>query len=204
MSNWMIRKFAFGAAVSAACLASALAFVACGGSQSAPTAVQSPVVTASTPTPAPTPTPKPSLPAGMSCPDPTPPPILRMNVKIHGYEGQRIVFDSKPIVPNTNGYCDKVGFGDWKFCDTRPEGSSERVGCDYLVAGYSKENARWGPTWYFNGQLCGTDPTQCAPHPSEAFMTIGKAAGTYEVCASDDTPVAPGGTRCGTYVYEPQ
>ena len=49
--------------------------------------------------------------------------------------GSRIVFDSKPIVPNTNGYCDRAGFGDWKFCETRPEGHPERVACDYLATG---------------------------------------------------------------------
>jgi hypothetical protein len=189
-------------ALSVAGTALTLSLVACGGNQSAPTAVQSPAVTAATPTPSPTPKAAPSLPAGMVCSEPTPPPILRMNVKIHGYEGSRIVFDSKPVVANINGYCDKVGFGDWKFCDTRPEGTSERVACDYLVAGYSVESQRWGPTWYFNDQLCGTDPTQCAPHPTEQFMTIGKAKGTYEVCAAETTPVAPGGTRCGTYVLE--
>jgi len=190
MSKLAVAAFA-GAALATA--------ISCGGSSSGPTPVPTPVIVAPTPTPTPTPKAAPALPAGMVCSEPTPPPILRMNVKIHGYEGNRIVFDSKPIVPNTDGYCDKVGFGDWKYCDTRPEGTPQRAACDYLAAGYSEEAGRWGPTWYFNGKLCGTDPTQCANHPSEQFMTIGKAPGIYEVCASDLVKVAPGGSRCGTY-----
>ncbi len=185
------------------CAATGLALVSCGSDDpSTPTPVRTPIVAAS-PTPLPSPTPRAAtLPKGMTCGSPTPPPMLRMNVKIHGYEGNRIVFDSKPIVPNTDGYCDKAGFGDWKYCDTRPEGHPERAACDYLVAGMSSETDRWGPTWYFNGKPCGSDPTQCAHHPSEQFMTIGKAKGTYEACISDDRPVAAGGSRCGTYVLQ--
>ena len=192
----MTRKLA----CTLACAAHCLTLVSCGSDPAAPTPVRTPVVVAS-PTPAPTPTPAKSatLPKGMVCGNPTPPPMLRMNVKIHGYEGNRIVFDSKPVVPNTDGYCDKAGFGDWKYCDTRPEGHPERTACDYLVTGISEETDRWGPTWYFDDKPCGTDPTLCAHHPSEQFMTIGKAKGVYEACAADTTKVAPGGSRCGTY-----
>ena len=112
------------------------------------------------------------------------------------------MFDSKPVVPNTNGYCDKVGFGDWKFCDTRPEGHPERDRVRLPRDRDSPQTDRWGPTWFFDDQPCGTDPTQCAHHPSEQFMTIGKAKGTYEACAAETTPVAPGGSRCGTYELE--
>jgi hypothetical protein len=182
------------------CAATGLALASCGSDPSTPTPVRMPVVVAS-PTPAPSPTPAKAatLPPGMVCGDPTPPPMLRMNVRIHGYEGSRVVFDSKPVVPNTNGYCDKAGFGDWKYCDTRPEGHPERVACDYLVAGISEETGRWGPTWYFGDTLCGSDPTKCAHHPTEQFMTVGKVKGTYEACAADTTPVAPDGSRCGIY-----
>ena len=190
----MIRTVAFRIV----CAAIGLALVSCGSEPSAsPTPVRTPVVVAG-PTPAPTPAKSATLPPGMVC-DPTPPPMLRMNVKIHGYEGSRIVFDSKPVVLNVNGYCDRVGFGDWKFCDTRPEGHPQRTACDYLVTGISPETDRWGPTWFFDDEPCGSDPTLCAHHPSEQFMTIGKAKGTYEACAAETTPVAPGGSRCGTY-----
>ena len=110
-----------------------------------------------------------------------------------GRRASRIVLDSKPVVANIDGYCDKVGFGDWKFCDTRPEGNPERVACDYLVTGRAEDTDRWGPTWYFGNDLCSYFPASCANHPTEQFMVIAKASGTYEACASDKWPVAPGG-----------
>jgi hypothetical protein len=155
-------------------------------------------VAATSPTPAPTPTPdfSTTLPPGFVCSSPTPPPILRMQVKIHAQEGTRIVLDSKPVVPNVDHYCDKVGFGDWKFCDTRPEGNPERPACDYLAVGRAQDTGRWGPTWYYGDALCGADITKCANHPTEQFMAIAKAAGTYQVCSSPDRPVDPDGYRC--------
>jgi hypothetical protein len=154
------------------------------------------VVTSPTPTPAPNSSA--ALPPGLVCSSPTPPPILRMQLKVHAQDGSRIVLDSKPVVVNVDGYCDKVGFGDWKFCDTRPEGNPERVACDYLVTGRAEDTDRWGPTWFFGNDLCSYFPASCANHPTEQFMAIAKATGTYEACASGKWPVAPGGTSCGT------
>ena len=187
-----------------ACAAIGLALFSCGGSSTTPTTSRSPVVVVSTPTPAATPTPESSvnLPAGMVCPDPTPPPMLRMQLNIHGVDGNRTILDSKPLVPNVNGYCEKVGFGDWKFCDTRMEGSPDRVACDYLVTGRSDETGRWGPTWYYQDVVCGSDPSVCVDHPTEQFLTVAKAKGAYEACASQDVPVDPGGSRCGEIQVE--
>ena len=121
-----------------------------------------------------------------------------MHVKIHDDSGGRKVLDSKPLVANVDGYCDKVGFGDWKFCDTRPEGHPERVACDYLVTGKAEDTGRWGPTWFYGSDLCSYSPGDCANHPSEQFMAIAKSEGTYEACAAEDWPIASNGTRCGT------
>lgn len=187
-----------------ACAATGLALFSCGGGSSTPTTSRSPVIVTSTPTPTPAPTPESSvnLPAGMVCPDPTPPPMLRMQLKIHGVDGNRTILDSKPLVPNINGYCEKVGFGDWKFCDTRLEGSPDRTACDYLATGRSDETGRWGPTWYYNDVLCGTDPSVCVDHPTEQFLTVAKAKGAYEACASEDVRVDPNGSRCGEIQVE--
>jgi hypothetical protein len=133
----------------------------------------------------------------MTC-SPTPPPILRMHVKVHDDSGGRKVLDSKPLVENLDHYCDKVGFGDWKFCDTRPEGHPERVAYDYLVTGKAEDTGRWGPTWFYGKDLCAYFPGDCANHPTEQFMAIAKSKGTYEACAADGWPVASNGTRCGT------
>ncbi len=179
----------------------ALTLVQCGASSSSPTGNPTPVVAiptpAATPTPTPTPTPSSGLPPGMTC-DPTPPPIHEMRVKIHDDSGSRKVLDSKPLVENVDHYCDRVGFGDWKFCDTRPEGDPQRVACDYLVTGKAEDTGRWGPTWYYGSDLCSYSPDGCANHPTEQFMAIAKAKGTFEACASESWPVASNGTRCGT------
>ena len=84
-----------------------------------------------------------------------------MSLKVHAGEPGRYVLDSKPLVVNENGYCDKVGFGDWKFCETRPEGHPEREACDYLVTGKAR-TGRWGPSWYHDNDLCVSVPEPCA------------------------------------------
>jgi hypothetical protein len=188
----MSRSFAF------VCAASSLALIACGGSTT-PSGTSGPPVVTLAPAPTPTPSSQTSvvLPPGMVCSAPTPPPMLRMHVSLQAQEGVRRRLDSKPIVPNTDGYCDKVGFGDWKFCDTRPEGHPERTACDYLATGKA-ENGRWGPTWFYGNENCGADPSHCTDHPDNQFLAIGRMPGTYEACAAENVPVAPGGSRCGT------
>ena len=99
---------------------------------------------------------------------------------------------------NENGYCDKVGFGDWKFCETRPEGHPEREACDYLVTGKAQDTGRWGPTWYYGDDLCASLPGVCGNHGSNQFLAIAKDKGEYRACAAEGWPLAPNGTRCGT------
>ena len=91
----------------------------------------------------------------------------------------------------------RVGFGNWKFCDTRPEGHPEREACDYLVTGKAQENGRWGPTWYFGDTLCASLPGACVNHSTNQFLEIAKDKGVYRACAAEGWPVAPNGTRCG-------
>jgi hypothetical protein len=185
-------------ALSSAWLVAGVTLVQCGSSSTSPTGNPTPPVVAPTPTPTASPTPSLGLPPGMTC-NPTPPPILRMHVKVHAADDKdRIVLDSKPVVVNVDHYCDRVGFGDWKFCDTRPEGDAQRVACDYLVAGKAEDTGRWGPTWFFRTDLCSYFPDNCVNHPTEQFMVIAKSKGTFEACASDAWPVAENGSRCGT------
>ena len=139
-------------AVLVLCAAAVLgAIVQCGGSSSSPT---------TTPTPVPTvpPTPPPAsrgivLPAGMVC-NPTPPPLYGLEVGPHAGPPDRVVLDSKPLVMNVDGYCERVGMSG-RFCETRLEGNDQRVACDYMAIGQALDTGRWGPTWYYNGQLCG-------------------------------------------------
>ena len=132
----------------------------------------------------------------MVCGSPTPPPLLRMQLKIHAGESGRFVLDSKPLVVNENGYCDKVGFGDWKFCETRPEGHPEREACDYLVTGKAQDTGRWGPTWYYDNALCASVPGACGNHGGNQFLAIAKDEGEYRACAAAGWPLASNGTRC--------
>ncbi len=179
------------------CAVVCFALAGCGSSSSAPTGNPSPVATSPTPTPAPTGI---VLPAGMTC-SPTPPPLLRMQVGVFSTTDGRVILDSKPLVANVDHYCDRVGFGDWKFCDTRPEGNAERVACDYLATGIASDTGRWGPTWIGEGKPCGAEFSLCANHPTNQFMAIAKGKGEFQACASDEVPLAPNGSRCGTLGY---
>jgi hypothetical protein len=177
-----------------ASLFAALTLAQC-GSGSSPTGVPTPVVPL--PTPTATPTPSQGLPPGLVC-DPTPPPLLRMHISVHDSSGDRNVLDSKPLVVNVDNYCDRVGFGSWKFCDTRQEGDPQRTACDYLVTGKAEDTGRWGPTWYYTSDLCSDFPESCANHPSNQFLVVAKGKGIYEACAAEGWPVASNGGRCGT------
>ena len=187
-------------AYACAALGLALFSCGCGGGGTTTTASRSPVVVvSSSPTPGPTPTPSSAitLPAGMVCPDPTPPPMLRMQLKIHAVDGNRTILDSKPIVPNVTATARRSASATGSSATRAWKATPDRVACDYLVTGMSPETGRWGPTWYYQDVLCGTDPTVCVDHPTEQFLTVAKAKGPYEACASEDTPVDPNGSRCG-------
>ena len=118
------------------------------------------------------------------------------------YDGSgRLILDSKPQVTNLDGYCERVGFGDWKFCDTRKEGDSQRVACDYLATGKAKDTGRWGPTWIGEGKPCGAEFSNCVNHPSEQFKVVVKDRGEFQACVADNAPVAADGERCTIFEY---
>jgi len=145
------------------------------------------------PTPTPTPTPANTLPPGMTC-NPTPPPLYGIKVGVFDNSSSRVILDSKPLVVNVDGYCERVGTGGstQKFCDTRLEGTAERYACDYLAVGKSAQTGRWGPTWTWNGKPCdGDNFTSCANHQENQFMAIAKTTGHFEACAAPDVPVSP-------------
>jgi hypothetical protein len=176
-----------------------LTLAACGSDT--PTVSPTPRPTA-TPTPTPTPTPAGNeLPPGMTC-NPTPPPLLRMNIKIHSDDGGgRVVLDSNPIVENVDDYCHRVGLGSGKFCLTRAEGNDQRVACDYLATGKATDTGRWGPTWIGEGKPCGAEFSNCANHPDNQFMVIAKDKGEFQACVAADAPVAADGVRCSIFEY---
>ncbi len=175
-----------------------VAVARCGSGSATPPTSPTPL-----PTVAPTPAPTPAgivLPAGMVC-SPTPPPLLRLNAGEWRRHGEGWVLDSNPVVPNVDHYCDRVGFGDWKFCFTRPEGDPQREACDYLVTGIAKDTGRWGPTWTVDGRACDGSAA-CINHPDNQFKAIARGPGFYEACASPLAKVYDGpdpypGSACG-------
>jgi hypothetical protein len=143
------------------------------------------------------------LPAGMVC-DPTPPPLYRMLPQMWKERGGGgWILDSKPQVMNVDNYCDRVGFGAYRFCDTRREGDPQRVACDYLAVGQASDTGRWGPTWTLDGKACdppnnASGTNRCLNAPTEQFQVIAKGPGLYEACASPLARVdATDGSRCG-------
>jgi hypothetical protein len=170
------------------CVAAAVVLAHCGGDgASAPPTAPTPV-----PTPVPTPTPKPGivLPAGMVC-DPTPPPLLWVKFGKWRQRGPGWILDSEPIVKNVDHYCDRVGLGDWRYCQTRPEGDPQRIACDYLMTGIAKDTGRWGPTWRVDGMPCdGTN--QCLNDSENQFKVIARGSGLFEACVSELVPIYQG------------
>jgi hypothetical protein len=173
-----------------------------GGSGSHPTPVSA---STPTPTPAPTPTPTSSLPAGMVC-DPTPPPLYGIKVKVlFDSGGLRKTLDSRPVVINMDGYCEKAGFGaNAKFCFTRPEDDPQATACDYLAVGRASDTGRWGPTWYWENKPCtaGAGEIGCTNYADNQFLVNIRGDGNYEACAAPEIPLSPDpekpGSRCGS------
>jgi hypothetical protein len=195
----------FFVAFSVAAFAATLSLAACGGGDAGPSGVPTPGVSP-TPIAGPTPIPSPivQLPAGMSC-SPTPPPLYGLVLKVHNQPGsERRTLDSRPVVINVDGYCEKAGFSSSaRFCFTRTEGDFQAPACDYLAVGRSAETARWGPTWSFNGKPCTAGPGEngCANHPDNQFLVNTRGNGEYEACVAEDIPLSTNpdlpGSRCG-------
>ena len=154
------------------------------------TATPSPTPTAS-PTPSPTTSPTPEAtptpgPTG-GCGNPLPPPVTRVNVKIHLMSPSRYTLDSTPIVGPDADYCRKIGFTDGRsLCPVRTEGTPDRVACETYAIGKAIDTGRPGPTWYRNGKLCTGQPTDCENHPDNQYLLWAYGDGRYEACTEDD------------------
>ncbi len=125
------------------------------------------------------------LPAfGSGCGAPYPPPISRMNCKVHLFSGDVHTLDSTPIVGHDGAYCAAVGFTDGRsLCAVRPETSPERVPCETWRVGHAQDTGRPGPTWTVNGKFCTGKESGCENHPTNQYGLLVYAAGNYQVCA---------------------
>jgi hypothetical protein len=180
-----------------------LALGACGGGEPGtptrpdpgPEVATIPTVPAPQPTPTPVPgtepesDPVPAIPGGggasSSCGEPVPPPVSRMNVKLHGASGDRAVLDSTPLVGPDAAYCKRIGFTDGRtFCPVRAEGHPERQACEAARVGRAADTGRPGPTWSANGKRCnGPDGgVACLNHPDNQYLVFAYGSGTFKAC----------------------
>jgi hypothetical protein len=174
-----------------------LAFVDCGSGDgpTTPTTTTLPPVTTPPTTTLP--------PFAQLCGSPSPPPLVGMKVKVQtAVSGNRWQLDSRPIVQNVDGYCQRVGL-DGRQCDTRPEGHAQREACDALVVGRAKDTGRVGPTWYSESGSClspgdtGSN-LACINSPDNQFLVVARGPGQYLACASRDAwPQASADEPCG-------
>jgi hypothetical protein len=122
-------------------------------------------------------------PAGSGCGAPYPPPISRMNCKLHLHQGEHDLLDSTAIVGHDAAYCAAVGFPDRSLCPVRPENSPERLPCEAWRVGYAQDSGRPGPTWTVGGRFCTGRASGCDNHPTNQHQLLVYASGTYKVCA---------------------
>lgn len=122
-------------------------------------------------------------PAGSGCGAPYPPPISRMNCKLHHRGGDYDVLDSTAIVGHDAEYCAAVGFPDRSLCPVRPETSPERIPCENWAVGNARDTGRPGPTWTVRGAYCTGPESGCQNHPTNQHQLLVYASGPYEVCA---------------------
>jgi hypothetical protein len=190
----------------ASLLAACLAAGACGDGGQAPSkpeglpnaAALVPEAPAPQPTATPTPgtgadeEPFPAIPGGegdvaASCGEPEPPPVSRINVKLHGQQSDRALLDATPLVGPDAGYCRQIGFTDGRsFCPVRPEGHPERQACEAARVGTATDTGRPGPTWSANGRPCnGPDGgPSCLNHPGNQYLAYAYGAGRFRACAA--------------------
>ncbi len=158
---------------------------------SIPTATPTPKPTNPSPTPPPAPTPTPSPtpqptppPSNGGCGNPLPPPVERMNTKIHIRGPNRYTLDTTPLVHDRE-YCAKIGFTDGRIdCPVRTEGSPDRLACEVYAIGKAADTGRPGPTWTRNGKFCTGAATDCANHDDNQFLLFAMGGGYYEACTA--------------------
>ena len=150
------------------------------------------------PTPTPTPgaepeeEPYPATPGGAGvdpsgCGAPVPPPVTRVNVKLHQRLADRMLLDSTPLVGPDPAYCRLIGFTDGRsYCPVRAEGDPERAACEATRVGRADDTGRFGPTWTAAGRPCrGSEAgASCLNHPENQFQVFAYGAGAFRACTA--------------------
>jgi hypothetical protein len=123
-------------------------------------------------------------PAGSGCGPPYPPPVYRMQCKVHLYLRDYFVLDSTAVVGHDIFYCAEIGYTDGRsLCPVRKDGSPERGPCEAWVTGNARDTGEPGPTWTLNGHYCTGPASGCEHDPSNPYALIAYVSGAYVVCA---------------------
>jgi hypothetical protein len=157
-------------------------------------------VTSPTPAPSPTPTiipvPTPSVvptpdPGTTAC-VPAPPPLNRINVKVHNDQGLKKVLDSAPIVCSGGEFprfCENLmNDPNRRCCPPRPEGHPQRFACEEMLMGTARDTGRVGPTWTANDRPCvdgSTAVPRCSNNPSNQYLVFAFGSGRFRACAQN-------------------
>jgi len=122
-------------------------------------------------------------PAGSGCGEPYPPPVYRMQCKIHLFLKDYYVLDSTALVGHDWVYCAAIGYTDGRsLCPVRKDESPERGPCEAWRVGNAKDTGTPGPTWTFNGNYC-TGPASGCEHSDNPYQMRVFVSGTFTVCA---------------------
>jgi hypothetical protein len=119
------------------------------------------------------------------CLDPAPRGLDAMAAVVHIVGPNRITLDSTPKVCDRR-YCAEIGFTDARTCcPPRPEGHPDVEPCNEAIVGRATDTGRIGPTWTFDGQLCGpAGPGNCTNHPDNQFLLFVYGPGTARACGN--------------------
>ena len=126
-------------------------------------------------------------PIGSGCGRPYPPPVTRLNCKLHLRGTEFYTLDSTPIVGPDVAYCASIGYTDGRsLCPVRMENSADRVACENWRVGKAKDIGRPGPTWTkADGSFCTGPASGCQNHPDSQYQLFTYASGTYTVTAEN-------------------
>jgi hypothetical protein len=128
-----------------------------------------------------------SPPIGSGCGRPYPPPVTRMNCKVHIKGPEYYTLDSTPIVGHDAAYCAAIGYTDGRsLCPVRAEGAPDREACEAWRVGNAQDTGRPGPTWRkADGSFCTGPASGCENHPNTQYSLLTYVGGTYVVSTAN-------------------
>jgi hypothetical protein len=127
-------------------------------------------------------------PIGSGCGRPYPPPVTRLNCKVHTKGPEYFTLDSTPIVGHDLAYCTQMGYTGISLCPVRPYGWADKEACENWRVGKAQDSGRPGPTWRRDGQFCTGKDSGCLNHPDNQYglwAYTAKPGGVYTVTAAN-------------------